>query len=102
MLQKGNYRRKVRNGDCGIMTPQNNLASKVTWDFGNAPGEVELGIRGSPWDIHAKDDTSDVIECHEARLAAQETQTDDVDILVAAAPQLASIRGAIETSKSVS
>ena len=29
-----NYRRKVRNGDCGIMTPQNNLASKVidlTW-----------------------------------------------------------------------
>ena len=29
ILQKGNYRRKVRNGDCGIMTPQNNLASKV-------------------------------------------------------------------------
>ena len=78
------------------------LEATGTWDFGNAPGEVELGIRGSPWDIHAKDDTSDVIECHEARLAAQETQTDDVDILVAAAPQLASIRGAIETSKSVS
>ena len=29
ILQKGNYRRKVRNGDCRIMTPQNNLASKV-------------------------------------------------------------------------
>ena len=66
------------------------LEATGTWDFGNAPREVELGIRGSPWDIHAKDDTSDVIECHEARLearlAAQETQTDDVDILVAAAP----------------
>ena len=29
-VHKGNYRRKVRNSDCGITTPQNNLASKVT------------------------------------------------------------------------
>jgi len=32
-VHKGNYRRKVRNSDCGIMTPQNNLASKVILFF---------------------------------------------------------------------
>jgi hypothetical protein len=60
-----------------------------TWDFGNAPGEVKLG--GSPSDIHAKDDTLGVIECYEARLAAQEVRTDGTDSLVAAMARLASL-----------
>jgi hypothetical protein len=31
-----------------------NLEATGTWDFGNAPGEVELG--GASWDIHVKDE----------------------------------------------
>jgi hypothetical protein len=61
-----------------------NLEATRTWGFGNAPGDVELG--GASWDIHAKDDTLGVIERYEARLAAQEARTDDVDNLVGVMP----------------
>ena len=74
-----------------------NLEATRTWDFGNAPGEVELG--GASWYIHVKDDTLDVIECYEARLAAQGARTDSADSLVGAVPRLASVRAAVENSE---